>query len=46
MLSRRPGHSEALEHARRFLAGEDVPMYAADLDALRRGDIPAAWPTR
>jgi hypothetical protein len=46
VLSRSPGHAESLEHARRFPAGEDVPVYAVDLEALRRGEIPAAWPTR
>lgn len=46
ILSRSPGHAEAMEHARRFLAGEDLPVYEVDLDALRRGDTPAAWPTR
>jgi Family of unknown function (DUF6247) len=46
ILSRSPGHAESLEHARRFLAGEDVPVYPVDLEALRRGEIPAAWPTR
>ena len=46
VLSRSPGHAEGLEHARRFLAGEDVPVYDVDLDALRRGEVPASWPTR
>jgi len=46
VLSRSPGHAEGLEHGRRFLAGEDVPVYAVDLDALRRGEVPASWPTR
>jgi hypothetical protein len=46
ILSRSPEHAESLEHARRFLAGEDVPLYAVDLEALRRGEIPAAWPAR
>jgi len=46
ILSRSPGHAESLEHARRFLAGEDVPVYEVDLEALRRGEIPAAWPTK
>lgn len=46
ILSRSPGHAESLERAGRFLAGEDIPVYAVDLEALRRGEIPASWPTR
>lgn len=34
VLSRAPGHAQALEHARRLLAGEDVLTVPADLDAL------------
>jgi hypothetical protein len=32
-----PGHAGALEHGRRFLAGEDVPFVRIDLDALLNG---------
>jgi hypothetical protein len=35
ILSASPGHAEAMEHARRLLAGEDAPVIPADLTALR-----------
>lgn len=34
LFSRTPGHPLALEHARKILAGEDVPTVPANLDAL------------
>ena len=46
ILSASRGHAEAMEHGRRVLAGDDVPVYPADLEALGRGDVPASWPTR
>jgi hypothetical protein len=35
VLSRSPGHAEAIEQARQLLAGEDVPVRPADLAQLR-----------
>ena len=35
ILSQSPDHAQALEHARRLLAGQDAPTVPADLDALR-----------
>jgi hypothetical protein len=46
ILSRPPGHAEAMDHGRRLLAGDDVPVHAVDLEALGHGDVPASWPTR
>ena len=46
ILSGSPGHAEAMEHGRRLLRGDDVPVLAVDLEALGRGDVPASWPTR
>lgn len=34
IFSQVPGHTEAMEHGLRFLAGEDVPFVRVDLDAL------------
>lgn len=46
ILSQSPGHKKALEDGLRLLAGDDVPLYRVDLEALRRGELPASWPTR
>lgn len=46
ILSPSPGHAEAMEHGQRLLGGDDVPVYAVDLEALGRRDVPASWPTR
>lgn len=36
ILSSSPGHGQAMEHGRRLLAGDDVPVYPVDLEVLGR----------
>jgi hypothetical protein len=43
VLKQSPRHDEAIETGLQLLAGEDVPLFEVDLDALARGERPAAW---
>jgi hypothetical protein len=48
VLSRETNHRAALHDGLQLLAGDDVALYPVDtgaIEALRRGELPATWPT-